>query len=155
MAVRAYRRFIEQGKDQGRHPELVGGGLIRSLGGWSQVLSLKGDGERMDYDARILGASDFVTEILREADKNVRRYVRINERESLITDVIRKTCSEEGIGEQELRMGGQTRKISKVRAKVSFELSHKFGVSMAEIARHLGVCTSAVAKAIRKQESKQ
>lgn len=154
-AIRAYRRFIERGKDQGRQPELVGGGLIRSLGGWSQVLSLKGNREGMDHDARILGTSDFVAEILREADKNVRRYVRINERESLVNNLIKKTCHEERVGEQELRMGGQTRKISRVRAKVSFQLSHKFGVSMAEIARHLGVCTSAVVKAVRKIETKQ
>jgi REP element-mobilizing transposase RayT len=35
-AIRAYRKFTEEGKGQGRRPELVGGGLIRSLGGWSQ-----------------------------------------------------------------------------------------------------------------------
>jgi len=41
------------------------------------------------------------------------------------------------------------------RAKISFQLIYKFGVSMAEIARHLGVCTSAVAKVVRKIETKQ
>jgi REP element-mobilizing transposase RayT len=41
-AVRAYRKFIEESKDQGKRPDLIGGGLIRSLGGWSQVLSLRG-----------------------------------------------------------------------------------------------------------------
>lgn len=32
-AIRSYREFIEEGKDQGRRLDLVGGGLIRSLGG--------------------------------------------------------------------------------------------------------------------------
>ena len=32
-AIRTYRRFMEEGKDRGRRPELVGGGLIRSMGG--------------------------------------------------------------------------------------------------------------------------
>jgi len=40
-ACRAYRRFMEDGKDLGRRPELVGGGLIRSLGGWSKEISLQ------------------------------------------------------------------------------------------------------------------
>ena len=31
---------VEKGIPQGRRPELVGGGLIRSLGGWSAVLAL-------------------------------------------------------------------------------------------------------------------
>ncbi len=30
-----------KGISRGRRPELAGGGLIRSLGGWSQVLSLR------------------------------------------------------------------------------------------------------------------
>lgn len=32
-AIRAYRRFVAEAKDQGRRDDLVGGGLIRSLGG--------------------------------------------------------------------------------------------------------------------------
>ena len=36
----AYRRYVKEGIEDGRRPELVGGGLIRSLGGWSQVVSL-------------------------------------------------------------------------------------------------------------------
>ncbi len=32
-ARRNYRRFVEQGVDEGRRPELIGGGLLRSAGG--------------------------------------------------------------------------------------------------------------------------
>jgi len=39
-----------------------------------------------------------------------------------------------------------------VRAKIAWILSRKYGVALAEIARKLGVCTSAIAKAIRKKE---
>ena len=56
-----------------------------------------------------------------------------------------QTCKE-GVAEQELRMGVRIRKYSRVRAKISYHLSHEFGVSRAEIARQLGVCTSAIAK---------
>jgi hypothetical protein len=51
-----------------------------------------------------------------------------------------------------LRMGVRTRKYSRVRAEISYYLSHEFGVSGAEIARQLGVCTSAIAKAIQNME---
>ena len=147
-AIRAYRRFMEEGKGQGRRPELVGGGLIRSLGGWSQVLPLRGNQERMEHDVRILGRGDFVTEIIKEAEGNVRRYIRVSDRKTLIDDSVQKICRKEGVAVQELRMGGRTRKLSRVRAKIAQYLSHEFGVSRAEIARHLGVCTSAIAKAI-------
>jgi putative transposase len=33
-----YLQYVRKGVEQGRRPELVGGGLIRSLGGWSEVL---------------------------------------------------------------------------------------------------------------------
>jgi len=56
------------------------------------------------------------------------------------------------VAEQELRMGVRTRKLSRVRAKVSYHLSHEFGVSRAEIARQLGGCTSAIAKTIQNIE---
>ena len=36
--VGEYQRFIRDGIGEGRNPVLTGGGLVRSLGGWSQVL---------------------------------------------------------------------------------------------------------------------
>ncbi len=33
-ARKEYRSYVEKGIPMGRRPELVGGGLIRSLGGW-------------------------------------------------------------------------------------------------------------------------
>ena len=36
-----YREFISEGIVQGRRPDLVGGGLVRSLGGWSDVKALR------------------------------------------------------------------------------------------------------------------
>ena len=40
-----YYSYMKEGMDQGRHPELVGGGLIRSLGGWSEVRKLRLKGQ--------------------------------------------------------------------------------------------------------------
>ena len=42
--------------------------------------------------------------------------------------------------------------VSRVRGKVGWILSREFGISLAEIARMVGVCTSAIAKAIQKME---
>jgi DNA-binding MarR family transcriptional regulator len=39
-----------------------------------------------------------------------------------------------------------------VRAKITWILSREYGIAMADIAKKLGVCTSAIAKAIRKKE---
>jgi hypothetical protein len=53
-------------------PDLVGGGLIRSVGSWSEVLSLRRAKERVFTDERILGRGDFVETILRGADERLK-----------------------------------------------------------------------------------
>jgi hypothetical protein len=58
-----YLRYVKKGIDQGRRPELVGGGLIRSMGGWSAVLAIRRSGEReLGYSgadiARYLGVTN-------------------------------------------------------------------------------------------------
>ena len=153
-AVRAYRRFMEEGIAQGRRNDLVGGGLVRSQGGWSQVVSLTGKKKKeMKHDVRILGGEDFVGQILKEADKRLTRQLQWGGRNKAIDQVIKRLCKEEGIEEEELRNGGKRRKVSEARAKISFQLSHEMGIPFAEIARHVGVCTSAAAKAVQSLES--
>jgi REP element-mobilizing transposase RayT len=153
MAIRRYRKFMEEGKGQGRRMDLVGGGPIRSLGGWSRVLSLRDSGEKVAHDARILGGGGFVEEVLKEADRKLRRQLRLKERLKQIDRVIAEMCEGGGVSEEELRNGGQKRRVSELRAKVCNHLSHELGIPMAEIARHVGVSASAVVKSTQKSES--
>jgi putative transposase len=153
-AIRSYRRFMEQGSGQGKRADLEGGGLVRSVGGWSQVLSLRGRGEGAAYDSRILGGGDFVMGIMREADRRVQRFVPTREKGSLIGRIVKENCEKEGVGLDELRNGGQRRAVSRARGKIGCILSRQFGISLAEIARNVGVSTSAVSKAIQKMTRK-
>ncbi len=59
-ARKAYRRFVKKGFDQGHRPDLAGGSLIRSQGGWSTVMALRRLGVREKSDERILGSGEFV-----------------------------------------------------------------------------------------------
>ena len=127
--------------------------MVRTtLGGWSQVLSLSGNKQKTTQDTRVLGSRDFITEILKEADKNLKRQVRLRERQDLIERMIKEMCEEEGIEEQELRNGGRRGIISQGRAIIAYGLGHEMGLPTAEIARQLGVCTSAIVKSIQKLE---
>ena len=62
-----YEQFVREGILLGRRPELVGGGLIRSLGGWSQVLSLRRKGVKVASDGRILGREEFIKRLMLDA----------------------------------------------------------------------------------------
>ena len=152
-AIRAYRRFVEEGIKEGHRPDLIGGGLIRSLGGWSQVLSLRGKGEQVEYDARILGSGDFVQKILDEGNKRLDRQLRYCRAKETVDDVIGRMCKKYEIKEGELRGGGKRRGVTKARREIAQYLSEEMGVPMAEIARNVGVGTSAVAMSLKQKEN--
>ena len=48
----------------GRKPELTGGGLLRSQGGWTGVKALRSSGDYEKGDERILGDGEFVERVL-------------------------------------------------------------------------------------------
>jgi REP element-mobilizing transposase RayT len=152
QSMRAYRKFIEEGKGLGRRPELVGGGLVRSLGGWSKVLSLRNRSEETEHDSRILGGGDFVRAVMRDAEEAIARQVR-NRGIKTIEETIRRMCKGSGVSEKELASGNQRRRVSKVRTEIACYLNREIGISMAEIARRLGVGTSAIAMAIKRRIS--
>ena len=57
----AYRSFVEKAVAVGRRPELTGGGLIRSVGGWGALKSLGKEPRRVQ--ARSLGCYWAVREL--------------------------------------------------------------------------------------------
>jgi putative transposase len=77
-ARQQYRHFVEQGICLGRRPELTGGGLIRSLGGWSAVKSMRRLREHVKSDERILGDSDFVQSVLSAQDEQLETRYRLH-----------------------------------------------------------------------------
>jgi len=77
------------------------------------------------------------------------RYLRGSEMESSIDNAINGIYREEGVAEQELRLGVPTRNVSCTRAKIAYQLSHEFGISRTEIARQLGYILRRLLKPFR------
>ncbi len=149
-AMRAYRQYVEEGVGQGRRPELVGGGLVRSLGGWSQVLSMRRHNERVVTDERILGSGDFVDRIVREADHRVKYQFGGNKIRKKAAEFIEQVCKRENINAKELRMGAKRGRIGRVKSQIACRLVEDYGIPLAEVARQLGGTTSAISKAINR-----
>jgi putative transposase len=65
----AYRAFVAAGMPQGRRPELQGGGLVRSAGGWGELGALRRAKEAVAGEARVLGGGAFVERLWRAAQE--------------------------------------------------------------------------------------
>jgi len=148
-AVRRYKAFVAEGISRGRRPELVGGGLIRSLGGWSQVLSLRRKGLRMAADDRVLGDGDFVEQIRSESAELEKETLRRKGPGLDLETLAREIAADRGITETELRSGSRLRKVSEARRGFCRAAVGELGFPAAAVARFLGVTTSAVVRAGR------
>jgi REP element-mobilizing transposase RayT len=149
-AIKDYRNYIDKGIEKGPRPELVGGGLIRSLGGWSAVKAMRRAGNRELSDDRILGSGQFVERIIKEAEGKIKYQLPDKEHLQKINEFVAKACREEKVSIKELKAGSRRKEASRVRALIAIGLVKTYGVALAEVARQLGVSTSAVSKIIKR-----
>jgi putative transposase len=152
-ARKGYLKYVKQGIEQGRRPELVGGGLIRSLGGWAEVKKnpLK-SGDRIKSDERILGDSEFVMQILSEADDELDRRYRLKSQGYDIVKVEKRVIEIFGIERDELYSGSRKQKISEARSVFCYWCVRELGESMTSIAKGLGLTQPAVGYAVDRGE---
>lgn len=141
-----YNKYVEEGINAGRRPELVGGGLIRSLGGWSEVLALRKRKERHAFDSRVLGDSDFVQGIKSDLDDMIKKNLRISGQRINLKELCDTVCKKKDISLAELISGSRRRVIVNARKIVSWAAVHELGYSGAEVARELGVTNSCITR---------
>lgn len=106
--------------------------MLRSQGGWSQVLTLRRKGKREMSDERILGNGAFVERILQEAEERVRQQFRALNSSKNIEDTVRAVCRKEGISQVELQGGSRRGRIPEIRTKIAINLVKEEGIIMAE-----------------------
>jgi len=143
-ARKAYCEFVESESGRGRQPELTGGGLIRSTGGWSEVKSLRKRGEKQFSDERILGSGDFVNGILQDVDDAVKEVLPAVSMEGEASERLRSACEEAGVNILALQNGSRMRECSALRKRLAVEFVQELGMTYAGAARLLGVSSAAV-----------
>uniref|UniRef100_B3EP98 Transposase IS200-like domain-containing protein n=1 Tax=Chlorobium phaeobacteroides (strain BS1) TaxID=331678 RepID=B3EP98_CHLPB len=153
-ARRSYQAYLEEEAGKGRQPGLVGGGLVRSQGGWSAVQSQRKQGKMALGDERILGGTDFVKAVLDEAEEEVRRQVGDGEIIELAQSDIEQSCAEAKLSLRQFHSGSRMKPVPEIRKKLAIRFVQEYGLSLAETARQLGVTTSAVYQILQKQRRK-
>jgi hypothetical protein len=151
-AKKAYLEFVKHGIGQGRRPELVGGGLIRSVGGWSAVKAMRRLGVREKSDERILGGGKFVKKLIEQSDRERKKQFSILERLQQATLTVDKVCKKQKISVEALKSGSRRQNVSKARSLLAKALVEECGLSLTETGRQLGVSPSAVAKSLSRRK---
>ncbi|MCF8384051.1 MAG: transposase [Chlorobium sp.] len=148
-AREAYVGFVLDQMRLGHQPELTGGGLVRSAGGWSEVLSMRQRGERQFSDERILGSGEFVEEVLGDVEELQKEMVPMRLRQVDAHEMLERQCAEKGLSVEALQAGSRNREYSSIRRELARKFVIELGLSHADAARLLGISRAGVSMLIR------
>jgi len=109
-------------------------------------------GQEEEFDERILGGGDFVNDVLKEVEDRELRQLKAKRSGKNIQKIIEEECRKHGVSPIELQGGSKRRKASDARAVIGLRSREELGLSAAEIARHVGVNTSGITRAIERVE---
>ena len=147
-ARNGYRAFVEEGISLGKRPELTGGGLIRSMGGWGAVKSLRRLREHVKGDERILGDSDFVESVLLEQNERLEHRYALQSQGYDFQSVLRRVVGIFGLKAEEVLSPGKRPQRAEARSVACFWAVRELGMTTVEVSRRLGITQSAVTKAV-------
>jgi putative transposase len=148
-----YYSYVKEGISQGRRPELVGGGLIRSLGGWSEAKKLRLSGQdRVKGDERILGDADFVMDVLLEANERMDRRYRLKSRGFTVETLEQRVLGLYKIEKEELYSRSRQKVRAEARSVFCFWAVRELGLEGTRMAKRLNMSQPGVAYAIKKGE---
>jgi putative transposase len=153
-ARKEYRSHMEAGFSQGRRDELTGGGLIRSLGGWSEVCkgALKGR-EYVKSDERILGDSDFVAAVLRQVEEKFDRKYELKRLGYDLARVAARVGEIFELKEQDIFSNGKQQRKVKARSLLCYWAVRELGISQTDLAKRLKLSVPGIGYSVERGEN--
>lgn len=151
-ARRRYKIFVQKGIQKGKRPDLTGGGLIRSSGGWIVLKSLRRANIHFKSDERVLGDSDFVERVLRAADEALERKYELKSKGYNIDKLSDRVAKIFSINPEDIfQLGKQPVKV-KARSLFCYWAVRELGFTMADLAPKLNISQPAVSMSAKRGE---
>ncbi|MBI4842364.1 MAG: transposase [candidate division NC10 bacterium] len=145
-----YRAFVADGVGTGRRPDLMGGGLVRSAGGWAAVRELRRGRESYAADERVLGGGEFVDTLLREVTQEEARRARGKRRAPDLPALMAKVARAGGVTPEALMGGGRRRDVGRARDALAYLWVEVLGRSGRQLAQELHIRPESVYKGARR-----
>lgn len=144
-----YRSFVEKGIAEGRRDDLAGGELIRSNKGWQPTK----DSAHRKGDARILGSSEFVLNVMAVAGQTWERTHALAV-SGVDFDLINKYVARLfNIDPGEILLPGKYPNRVAARSTLCYFLVRELGMTATAVADRLGMGQPAVSLAVRRGEA--
>ena len=150
VAREAYGKYVASGIEQGKRWDLMGGGLIRSMGGWAAAKSSEKEGRFRKSDERILGDGDFVANVLAEAEEAMERKYALAARGIDFHKLTRLVARMVSLPMEQIFGPGKSRKRVKARRLICHWGSAELGISMTRLAANLGISLPTASVAAKK-----
>ena len=145
-----YSEFVKKGIEQGKRPDLIGGGLVRSHGGWSGVKSMIKAGEYQKGDERILGDGAFVNEVLVQAEERLKKRYRMRAEGFDLEKLIYRVAELTQLTKSQILDGVRDKRRTGARSVLIYWATDQLGITQIELAKKLNLTQSAISYAGRR-----
>ncbi|MBW1695231.1 MAG: transposase [Deltaproteobacteria bacterium] len=152
IARHAYREYVNKGIEQGKRSDLTGGGLVRSVGGWTALKALRAAKVFEKADERILGDGEFVESVLKAANEAMERKYDLQARGFTLSKVASRVAEVMGIEQQTVWAAGRHRDAVQARSLLCYWAVRELGIPMISLSRRLDLSVTAIAKAVIRGE---
>ena len=152
IAQRRYKEYVSEGIEKGRRPELVGGGLIRSLGGWSEARRLGKREKRLKGDERILGDSQFVLDVLKESEERFERKYELKARGYDLDALAERVEEIFGMEGGDIYSPGKYKRLIKPRSVFCYWAVRELCETATSLAKGLSLTQAGVSKSVLRGE---
>lgn len=152
LSRRRYRAHVKKGIGQGRRSELAGGAMIRSMGGWGEVKTLRRHEVRMKGDERILGESSFVEKVLRVAEEKLDRQYRLRSEGFDLERLAVRVGEVLGVSPETVWSSGKYPEVVEARSLFCYWAVRELGKKVTELAKRLRLSQPGVSISVRRGE---
>ncbi len=149
-ARQRYKEFIRKGIGHGRRPDLIGGGLLRSHGGWAGVKALRRSGEYQKGDERILGDGEFVKEVLSRAEEQFQQRYRMQAKRYDLAKLIDRVSEIMEMSSEEIVDSVRDKKRTQARSILCFWATDQLGITQTQLGQILNQTQPSISHAVRR-----